>query len=95
MEYTEERVRALARMARIAVGDGEVRALCNELNEMRAGVAILQSVGEAPDAFFGAVALETLREDAVGDCWSADAVLSLGGETASGCFSVPRAVEGN
>ena len=94
MEYTEDRVRALARIAKIALGDGEVRALCNELNEMRAGVAILQSVEDAPDAFFGAVTLETLREDAVSDCLPADAVLSLGGETANGCFFVPRAVEG-
>ena len=94
MEYTEERVRALARMAKIAVGDGEVRALCNELNEMREGVAILQSVGEAPDAFFGAVSLDALRKDCAGACMSEKEVLSLGGETASGCFSVPRAVEG-
>ena len=94
MEYTEERVRTLARMARIAVGEDEVRVLCSELNEMRAGVEILQGVGDEPDAFFGAVSLDALREDRVGRGMSAEEVLSLGGETLSGCFSVPRAVEG-
>ena len=72
MEYTAERVRTLARMARIALREDEVTTLCDELNEMRAGVALLQSVKDAPDAFFGAVGLAALREDCVGDCMTAD-----------------------
>ena len=88
MEYTIERVRALAQTARITLSREEEERLCRELGALHAIAEVLERApidSEADDPLLGAIPLSAWREDRAVAC-DAD-------QTADGYFRVPRAVE--
>lgn len=95
MEYSADRIRELARVARIALTDAEVERFKSELGALHAFADVLENVPEcavAEDPFADAVALSDLRPDEVGECLSHDA-LPTKDLTAQGYIRVARAVE--
>ncbi|MBQ8310170.1 MAG: hypothetical protein IJX80_04050 [Clostridia bacterium] len=94
MEYTVERVRELAAMARISLADAEAEALCCELNAMRAIAETLRDASDLPDPFLGAVGLGEMRDDSPHVGLLRTDVLALSPAVAKDATVVPRAVEG-
>lgn len=94
MEYTVERIKALAAMAHVAVADTEAEALCCELNAMRAIAETLRGVSDLPDPFYGAIDLDAMRADVCVEGLSHDILLSLSPCVERNATVVPRAIEG-
>ncbi len=94
MTYTIERIRALAEISHITLGAGEAERLQKELDGMHALAETLQEAplaDAAEDPFLDAVPLAALREDVVGDCLPAEALLSADAQ-GNRYFTVPRTV---
>ena len=88
MEYDVERVRALSKIARVALSEEEVVRLSREMGAMREMADALRMLPEGAvdaDLLANAVPLSELREDVVCEC----ADVSVEG----GFFTVPRTVE--
>jgi aspartyl-tRNA(Asn)/glutamyl-tRNA(Gln) amidotransferase subunit C len=95
MSVDESTVRHIARLARIAVSDGEVRALAPELNNILGWVEQLQEVdveGVEPMTAVIPNALR-LREDVVTDGGIRDQVLANAPAAEHGFFAVPKVIE--
>ncbi|PWG01285.1 Asp-tRNA(Asn)/Glu-tRNA(Gln) amidotransferase subunit GatC [Sphingosinicella humi] len=88
-------VRHIARLARIAVTDGEAEALVPELNNILGWIEQLQEVdvtGVEPMTAVIANHLR-LRDDIVTDGDKRDAVLANAPVTEHGFFAVPKVIE--
>ena len=88
-------VRRIARLARIAVADGEIGFLQAEINSVLAFVDQLEEVdvtGFEPMASAAAVKLP-MRQDAVTDGGIAGKVLANAPLTEDGFFLVPKVIE--
>jgi len=95
MSVDESTVRHIARLARIAVSDEEVRALAPELNNILGWVEQLQEVdveGVEPMTAVIPNALR-LREDVVTDGGIRDRVLANAPAAEHGFFAVPKVIE--
>ena len=88
-------VRHIAKLARIAVTDGEVEALVPELNNILGWVEQLQEVDVTGVQPMTAVIPNQLRlrEDAVTDGGIRDAVLKNAPVAEHGFFAVPKVIE--
>jgi aspartyl-tRNA(Asn)/glutamyl-tRNA(Gln) amidotransferase subunit C len=95
MSVDEATVRHIARLARIAVSDAEVRALAPELNNILGWVEQLQEVdveGIEPMTAVIPNALR-LRDDVVTDGGIRDQVLANAPAAEHGFFAVPKVIE--
>jgi aspartyl-tRNA(Asn)/glutamyl-tRNA(Gln) amidotransferase subunit C len=95
MSVDEATVRHIARLARIAVSDAEVRALAPELNNILGWVEQLQEVdvdGVEPMTAVIPNALR-LRDDVVTDGGIRDKVLANAPAAEHGFFAVPKVIE--
>jgi aspartyl-tRNA(Asn)/glutamyl-tRNA(Gln) amidotransferase subunit C len=95
MSVDEATVRHIARLARIAVSDAEVRALAPELNNILGWVEQLQEVdveGIEPMTAVIPNALR-LRDDVVTDGGIRDKVLANAPAAEHGFFAVPKVIE--
>lgn len=88
-------VRHIAKLARIAVTDGEVQALVPELNNILGWIEQLQEVDVAAIEPMTAVIPNSLRlrDDAVIDGGVRDAVLANAPVAEHGFFAVPKVIE--
>ena len=88
-------VRHIARLARIAVTDGEVEALVPELNNILGWIEQLQEVDVSGVEPMTAVIPNTLRmrEDIVTDGGIRDQVLANAPVAEHGFFAVPKVIE--
>lgn len=95
MSVDADTVRRVARLARIAVADEEVRSLEGELNSILAFVEQLGEVdieGVEPMTSVTPMAMKT-REDKVTDGGIADAIIANAPEHEHHFFLVPKVVE--
>jgi len=88
-------VRHIAKLARIAVTDGEVEALVPELNNILGWIEQLQEVDVSGVQPMTAVIPNTLRlrEDAVTDGGKREDVLKNAPVAEHGFFAVPKVIE--
>ena len=88
-------VRHIAKLARIAVTDGEVEALVPELNNILGWVEQLQEVDVSGVEPMTAVIpnKQRLRDDLVTDGGVRDAVLANAPVAEHGFFAVPKVIE--
>jgi aspartyl-tRNA(Asn)/glutamyl-tRNA(Gln) amidotransferase subunit C len=88
-------VRHIARLARIAVSDGEVEALVPELNNILGWIEQLQEVDVAGVEPMTAVIPNHLRmrEDVVTDGGKRDEVLKNAPVAEHGFFAVPKVID--
>ncbi len=88
-------VRHIAKLARIAVSDGEVEALVPELNNILGWIEQLQEVDVSGVEPMTAVIpnILRLREDVVTDGNVRDAVLKNAPVAEHGFFAVPKVIE--
>jgi len=88
-------VRRIARLARLAVTDGEAEALVPELNNILGWVEQLQEVDVAGVEPMTAVIPNQLRmrEDVVTDGGKRDAILANAPVAEHGFFAVPKVIE--
>lgn len=88
-------VRHIAKLARIAVTDGEVEALVPELNNILGWIEQLQEVDVSGVEPMTAVIPNSLRlhDDAVTDGGVRDAVLANAPVAEHGFFAVPKVIE--
>ena len=93
MEYTLERIEALAAAARITLTKEEAEQMKTALDRMRGVADALCDTDVAPDPFFGAVGLARLREDTVVSGLSQKESLAPAPLCEDGYFVVPRTVE--
>jgi len=95
MPLDQATMRRIARLARIRLDDGEVRAFAGELDGILGWIEQLNEVdtaGVAPLTSVVAMRLP-MRDDTVTDGGQADAVLANAPETAEGYFVVPKVIE--
>ena len=95
MSVNTEQVRHIAKLARIAMSDGEVDALVPELNAIIGWVEQLAAVDTDGVEPLTAVIDQKLRlrEDQVTDGDVRDAVLANAPEAEHGFFAVPKVIE--
>jgi aspartyl-tRNA(Asn)/glutamyl-tRNA(Gln) amidotransferase subunit C len=95
MSVTPEQVRHIARLARIAMSDGEIEALVPELNNILGWVEQLGEVdtgGVEPLATVVANRLR-LRDDVIDDGDKRDDILANAPVAEHGFFAVPKVIE--
>jgi aspartyl-tRNA(Asn)/glutamyl-tRNA(Gln) amidotransferase subunit C len=95
MSVDQGTVRHIAKLARIAVSDGEVDALVPELNNILGWIEQLQEVDVSGVEPMTAVIPNTLRlrDDVVTDGDCRDAVLQNAPVAEHGFFAVPKVIE--
>ena len=95
MSVDTKQVRHIAKLARIAMSDGEVEALVPELNAIIGWVEQLSAVDTDGVEPLTAVIDQKLRlrEDKVTDGNVRDAVLANAPEAEHGFFAVPKVIE--
>ena len=95
MSVTNEQVRHIARLARIAMSDEELERLVPELNNILGWVEQLGEVDTDGVEPLTAVIDQKLRlrEDVVNDGGCRDAVLANAPEPQHGFFAVPKVIE--
>ena len=95
MSVDTKQVRHIAKLARIAMSDGEVEALVPELNAIIGWVEQLAAVDTEGVEPLTAVVDQKLRlrEDRVTDGNVRDAVLANAPEAEHGFFAVPKVIE--
>jgi aspartyl-tRNA(Asn)/glutamyl-tRNA(Gln) amidotransferase subunit C len=95
MSVTNEQVRHIARLARIAMSDEEIERLAPELNNILGWVEQLGEVNtDGVDPLATVIDLKLrLREDAVTDGDIRDEVLANAPEAQHGFFAVPKVIE--
>jgi aspartyl-tRNA(Asn)/glutamyl-tRNA(Gln) amidotransferase subunit C len=95
MSVDTKQVRHIAKLARIAMSDGEVEALVPELNAIIGWVEQLAAVDTEGVEPLTAVIDQKLRlrEDKVTDGDVRDAVLANAPEAEHGFFAVPKVIE--
>jgi len=95
MSVTNEQVRHIARLARIAMSDEEIERLAPELNNILGWVEQLGEVNTDGIEPLTAVIDQKLRlrEDAVTDGHIRDDVLANAPEAQHGFFAVPKVIE--
>ncbi|HMI39729.1 MAG TPA: Asp-tRNA(Asn)/Glu-tRNA(Gln) amidotransferase subunit GatC [Sphingomicrobium sp.] len=95
MSVDTKQVRHIAKLARIAMSDGEVEALVPELNAIIGWVEQLAAVDTEGVEPLTAVIDQKLRlrEDVVTDGNIRDAVLANAPEAEHGFFAVPKVIE--
>ena len=95
MSVDASTVRHVAKLARIAVSDGEVEALVPELNNILGWIEQLQEVDVAGVEPMTAVIANTLRlrDDVVTDGGRRDEVLKNAPLAEHGFFAVPKVIE--
>jgi aspartyl-tRNA(Asn)/glutamyl-tRNA(Gln) amidotransferase subunit C len=95
MSVNTEQVRHIAKLARIAMSDGEVEALVPELNAIIGWVEQLAAVDtDGIEPLTAVIELKLrLREDKVTDGDVRDAVLANAPEAEHGFFAVPKVIE--
>ena len=95
MDYSIERVRALAEIARIVLTEEEEGQLCHSLGALHGIAEILEQApidAEADDPFLNARPLSDWREDRAMQ-WDGYGAWAEAVESADGFFTVPRVVE--
>ncbi|HHT06052.1 MAG TPA: aspartyl/glutamyl-tRNA amidotransferase subunit C [Hydrogenispora sp.] len=95
MVLTEEKVRALAAIARLGITEEELTALTIALNRTCQYIAEIREapVPEGITEAFGGEPTNTGREDQVLPSWPREAVLRNAPEQANLCFQTPRILE--
>ena len=95
MSVNPEQVRHIAKLARIAMSDGEIEALVPELNNILGWVDQLSQVNTDGVEPLTAVIANTLRlrEDIVTDGNVRDDVLANAPNAEHGFFAVPKVIE--
>jgi len=95
MSVTSQQVRHIARLARIAMSDGELERLVPELNNILGWVEQLGEVNTDGVEPLTAVIEQKLRlrDDVVNDGSIRDEVLANAPEAQHGFFAVPKVIE--
>jgi aspartyl-tRNA(Asn)/glutamyl-tRNA(Gln) amidotransferase subunit C len=95
MSVTNEQVRHIAKLARIAMSDEEIERLAPELNNILGWVEQLGEVNtDGVEPLTAAIDQKLrLREDVVNDGDIRDKVLANAPETQHGFFAVPKVIE--
>jgi len=95
MSVTNEQVRHIARLARIAMSDEEIERLAPELNNILSWVEQLDEVDTAGIEPLTAVIDQKLRlrDDGVTDGDIRDEVLANAPDAQHGFFAVPKVIE--
>ena len=95
MSVNTQQVRHIAKLARIAMSDGEIEALVPELNAIIGWVEQLAEVDTEGVEPLTAVIDQKLRlrDDVVTDGDCRDAVLANAPEAQHGFFAVPKVIE--
>jgi len=95
MSVTNEQVRHIAKLARIAMSDEEIERLAPELNNILGWVEQLAEVNtEGVEPLTEVIDLKLrLRDDIVNDGNIRDAVLANAPEAQHGFFAVPKVIE--
>lgn len=95
MSVTDETVRKIARLARIAVAEDDVPGLTGELNGILGWIEQLGEVDTTGVEPMASVMPGTLRwrADVVSDGNIQDKVLANAPDAASGFFAVPKVIE--
>ena len=95
MEYTKERIEALAATAHVFVDEGRMPTLCASLEKMRTLAAVIEDTPwEAREMIADGVTPDGMREDAPTEGLAREDVLGLAPAHTQGCVTVPRTVEG-
>ena len=95
MSVTNEQVRHIAKLARIAMSDEEIERLAPELNNILGWVEQLAEVNtEGVEPLTAVIDLKLrLRDDVVNDGNIRDAILANAPEAQHGFFAVPKVIE--
>ena len=95
MSVDEKTVRHIARLARIALKDEQVKPMVNELNNILAWVEQLEEVDVAGVPPLTSVVEQRLkmRDDVVTEGGQADALMANAPQSEENFFVVPRVVE--
>ena len=95
MSVTNDQVRHIAKLARIAMSDEEIERLAPELNNILGWVEQLAEVNtEGVEPLTAVIDLKLrLRDDIVNDGNIRDAVLANAPEAQHGFFAVPKVIE--
>ena len=94
-KITEEEVRKVATLARLALGDDEIGAMRSQLDAILGYTAELDSLDVSEvDPTFHSIPIDTpLRPDKVDRCTPRREALAAAPATEAGGFSVPRVLE--
>ena len=93
-KITEADVRHIARLARIAVSEGELSDLAKELERVREWVARLRAVDtESVDPIAGVFETALRRREDKSEKTSRDDILKNAPDEREGFFAVPKVVE--
>ena len=95
MSVTNEQVRHIAKLARIAMSDEEIERLAPELNNILDWAEQLAEVNtEGVEPLTAVIDLKLrLRDDVVNDGNIRDAILANAPEAQHGFFAVPKVIE--
>jgi aspartyl-tRNA(Asn)/glutamyl-tRNA(Gln) amidotransferase subunit C len=95
MSVTNEQMRHIAKLARIAMSDAEIERLAPELNNILGWVEQLGEVNtDGVEPLTAVIDLKLrLREDVVDDGNIREAVLANAPEAQHGFFAVPKVIE--
>ena len=95
MSLDTQQVRHIAKLARIAMSDGEVEAMVPELNAILGWVEQLSAVDtEGVEPLTAVIDLkQRLRDDVIDDGGVRDKVLANAPEAQHGFFAVPKVIE--
>ena len=95
MSVDTQQVRHIAKLARIAMSDGEVEAMVPELNAILGWVEQLSAVDtEGVEPLTAVIDLkQRLRDDVIDDGGVRDKVLANAPEAQHGFFAVPKVIE--
>ena len=95
MSVNTEQVRHIAKLARIAMSDGEVEAMVPELNAILGWVEQLSAVDtEGVEPLTAVIDLkQRLRDDVIDDGGVRDKVLANAPQAQHGFFAVPKVIE--
>ena len=95
MSVNTEQVRHIAKLARMAMSDGEVEAIVPELNAILGWVEQLSAVDtDGVEPLSAVIDLkQRLRDDVIDDGGVRDKVLANAPEAQHGFFAVPKVIE--
>ena len=91
---TPEKIKELAKNARLSLTDTECELFCRDIAALEAMCAPLLTLSADFTEHHRARGMDALREDAVGKCLTTEAVRSMAPAWEEGYIPVPRAVEG-
>lgn len=93
MEYTKQKVKALAETAHVFLDEERIDTLCKLMENMEDLAVFSEDVVLPTELFEDAITIDGMREDSLEECMKREDVLNISPAHTDGCVTVPRTVE--